>query len=274
MKSYNVLTGNTDNLERIFSKKFPKRMKFLTIAPHSGEYIPSNYLKNIDENKLCLKKDIDYKTDEIYDLFDIEGGLITTNIHRNFVDLNRSVNNKNNGVIKSKGFDGNNFLINEYTDSQKESMFSEFYIPFYNFLNKKMFELREKYGVSFLLNGHSMESNSFNSKKDDKIYSRPDFCVGTLDGTSATEEITDTFVKTLTELSREESLKVEVDYPFSGQGNLSKIYSFPRRGYNTLLLEVNKRLYVNEDFSIDYESLKDINGMIKTTMEETLRVIR
>lgn len=274
MKAYNVITENIENLEEIFTKKLPSDRKFLTIAPHTGEYIPFNYLKNVYKSAKSWKKDVDHVTSELYDLVDVESGLITTNIHRDFVDLNRSLSKENDGIIKNEGFDGAKIVVKDYTNFEKENILSNFYSPFYNILNKEMFELREKHDIAFLLNGHSMENSSPRNKEGIENYPRPDFCVGTLDGRSATREITDTFVNTLTELAKDEMLDVEVDYPFRGQGNLSKIYSFPRRGYNTLLLEVNQRLYVKEDYSIDHDSLRDINGMIKTTMDETLNVIR
>ena len=274
MEAYNVITENIENLEEIFTKKLPSDRKFLTIAPHTGEHIPLNYLKNVYKSAKSWKKDVDHVTSELYDLIDVESGLITTNIHRDFVDLNRSLSKENDGIIKNEGFDGTNILIKDYTSFEKDNVLSNFYSPFYNMLNKEMFELRKKYDTAFLLNGHSMENSSPKNKEDREDYPRPDFCIGTLSGTSATKKITNTFVNTLTELAREEKLDVKVDYPFKGQGNLSKIYSFPKRGYNTLLLEVNQKLYVKEDYSIDYESLKNINGIIKTTMDETLKVIR
>ena len=274
MGYYNVLTENIENLEEIFTKKFPKNMKFLSIAPHSGENIPFKYLKNIDRFQESWKKEIDYSTDKLYDLTNLKGGLLTTKLHRNFIDLNRSRFSREGGMMKQNGFDGEKILLKEYDSSEKNDIFFKLYVPFYTFLNSTMFDLKERYGSAFLLNGHSMEKDIPNSRKNIEFKERPDFCVGTLDGTSATKEITDTFVNSLIELVGEEKLCVEEDYPFKGEGNLSKIYSFPKKDYNTLLLEVNQRLYVDEDLNVNYESLDKINEMISKTMEETLKVIR
>jgi len=270
MLAYNFLTKESKDLKEIFTNKTSKNIKFLTITPHSGEYIPYEYLKNInDRNNESWKKDIDHHSNKLYDLSNIGSNLISTNIHRGFIDLNRSLTtNNNDGVIKKKGFNGFNLINVEYTKIEKKQMLENYYFPFYNLLNRTMFDLRKKYDSAFLLNGHSMEELDPKTKTK-----RPDFCIGTLDNSSANKKITKSFTDTLTELCNIDKLKVEIDYPFKGKKNLSKIYSFPKRGYNTLLLEINQRLYMDNNFNIDQDSIKYINKIIEKTMEKTLESI-
>ena len=107
MDFYNVLTGDTKRLENVIDEILPSNIKFLVVTPHSGLYVPSICFDNLDKRNSGLKNDVDYYTDRIYDLSEIGGGMLTTKLHRDIIDLNRSLvkNNQKDGVIKEFDFE-------------------------------------------------------------------------------------------------------------------------------------------------------------------------
>ena len=70
---------------------------------------------------------------------------------------------------------------------------------------------------------------------------RPDFCIGTRDGTTCDTEFAELVERFLSDLG----YRVTIDDPYKGM-ELVRRYSDPLRGRHSLQLEINRRLYMDE----------------------------
>ena len=71
---------------------------------------------------------------------------------------------------------------------------------------------------------------------------RPDFCIGNLNGKSASSEFVELVVMTL----RDYGYKVTVNDPYVGN-EIHRRYGNPAQNKDSILLEMNKDLYMNID---------------------------
>lgn len=271
MLLYNVETKKQEELENIVIVDEPKVKKFVVCIPHSGVYVPEMCFSHLNIESERFFKDADVYTDKLFDLTSVGGVVIKTNINRDVVDCNRArTNDTKGGVIRSVSFDNSKILKYKYSYQERELLLKQFYDPFHRRLKKETDTIRKMYGEVFLLNGHSMadKTPAFRKKQENKL--RPDFCLGTQDGMSADKKLLQIFEKAMRINAKKLNATIEFNYPFQGYTGITSQYARPSQGYNSVILEVNKRLYLDENKKPNFVMIKKINSIIANTMKQVL----
>ena len=242
---------------RDFIRKNPKNPVLITV-PHSGTYYPKLFKKHIKLDLDKIRKIEDYQSDKILKLIKKESAdILIAKCSRAVVDLNRSRNAIDNDMFIEK-------LIIEQPDeknmisyglgvfpkiisnktifktklpvSYSKKMLDEYYDPFHQSLFKQLKFLLNKFGFCFHFDLHTMPSRAL---KHFKI--KPDIVLGNNFGKSSSENLTSYIKKSFEKFN----LKVEINNPYAG-GFITRKYGNPSAGIETIQIEINRSLYMNE----------------------------
>jgi N-formylglutamate amidohydrolase len=104
-----------------------------------------------------------------------------------------------------------------------------------------MDDIHTAMGSVWHVNCHSMPEVSTSVSPEGPGVSRPDFCLGTRDGTTCDAEFADTIRGCL----RSMGYQVTIDDPYKGV-ELVRRYSDPADGRHSVQIEINRRLYMDE----------------------------
>ncbi len=114
---------------------------------------------------------------------------------------------------------------------------SELYKPYHAGLSELMDACTRKFGISVLIDCHSMPSNPL--YEADGV--RPDFVLGDRFSTSCSPE----FTRLVAEQLKAMGYVVAFNKPYAG-GFITEHYGRPSRGHHALQIEVNRALYMDE----------------------------
>ena len=150
--------------------------------------------------------------------------------------------------------------------SPKEIMnrVKNYYEPYHDTLCTTLDEAFYNHGHVFHINCHSMPSSSAYPKQIHAIPMKPsDIVLGDQDGRSCNKE----FLHLLRDFWRGLGYRVTINDPFKGV-ELISAYAQPTRGKNSIQIEINRSLYMDEETgekSKDFEKIKgQCSAMIKT----------
>ena len=241
-----------------FIRNNPKNPVLITV-PHTGDYYPDIFLKNMRLNLDKVRKIEDFKSSEIIKLIEKDSAdFLIAKCSRAVVDLNRS----------RKAIDKNMFnqiILNSHVDEKKmisyglgvfpkiilnENIFHEklpttyanyiletFYDPFHSSIQNQIEILLSKFGVCYHFDLHSMPFKAVKNMKE-----KPDIVLGSNYHTSCSLELLN-YIKNNFEKF---GLNVSVNHPYAG-GFITRNYGKPSIGVETLQIEVNRHLYMDEE---------------------------
>jgi len=113
----------------------------------------------------------------------------------------------------------------------------ECYRPYHAALEKTIARTKKKFGECYLINAHSMPGQG----GDGRLAQRPDFVLGDRLG----ESCDPAFTGRVCTLLREMGYSVAFNDPYKGVEIVHR-YGKPQQGQHALQLEINRRLYMNE----------------------------
>ncbi|HYS12570.1 MAG TPA: N-formylglutamate amidohydrolase [Burkholderiaceae bacterium] len=128
------------------------------------------------------------------------------------------------------------------------------HVPYHSALRALLDSAHRRFGIVLHVNCHSMNAVSGKMGEGGAGKARADFVLGDRDGTSCDPGFTEFVRATLSGLG----YNVRVNDPYKGV-ELVKAYSNPAAGRHSLQIEINKRLYMDEDArtrSPGYEALR------------------
>jgi N-formylglutamate deformylase len=115
------------------------------------------------------------------------------------------------------------------------------YLPYHAALGAELDALHDRFGAVWHVNCHSMPAvGDVNS--DDPGRARDDFVLGDRDGTTCAPEFTKAVAATLRELG----YAVAINDPYKGV-EIVRRYGRPASGRHSLQIEINRRLYMDEE---------------------------
>lgn len=229
-------------------------------SPHSGFTFPPEMLPAAPLPALATS--CDAFVDELWGKAPEHGGtLIAATFPRWLIDPNRSrddidpelldapwpgplnVSDKSRsgmGLIRRLALPGVPVHGRRLGIAEVEGLLRNYYDPYHDAVRDQLDRLHGRFGGVWHVNCHSMKSRG-NAMNVDAGQARPDFVVGTRDGSSCGGEFTDCVVATLRSLG----YRVNVDDPYKG-AELVRRYSNPATGRHSLQIEINRALYMDE----------------------------
>ena len=264
-------------------------------SPHSGTEYPLDFNHQADFAQ--LRQAEDSYVDELYKHVSSIGGVfLDAKFPRSYIDPNRSENDfiledlheKNNSAceikfkptIKSQlgiGLvwlkippNGEPMYRDKITLKQLMHRVNTYHRPYHKILKNILDNTYKKFGNFYHVNAHSMQNQATAMSDQSQGTKRPDFEIGDREGTSCKRRFTDLIVDFLKSLN----YSVDVNYPYKGM-ELIRAYSDPLQNKNSVQIEVNRKLYMNEEtrekidnFKILKQDLKKLINEIKKQYDE------
>lgn len=263
-----VLVNTSQSASVLSLERFVRRWSYRTTLPpkplmvtmpHSGEEIPpeADWLRRWPET--ILMYDVDRYIDQLYEPVLASRGIPTvwTPYHRYACDLNRlatdvdaaSVVGSENprgayprGLHWSMTTDGFPLISAPITQERHQAILRRCFDPFHVAVNQvgTSARLSAKSEVLFHLDLHSMPSFGTREHRDPGQW-RSDMVISNQDGKSSSIE----FFELVCRAAETQGFAVSRNWPYKG-GRITEMYGKPETGWQTIQVELNRRLYMNE----------------------------
>jgi len=230
-------------------------------SPHSGTEYPDDFGCAVPVD--LLRQAEDSYVDELYSAGpDLGATLIAARFPRSYIDPNRSVLDidasllaapwpgpavpsaktaKGIGLIWRVLDSGEAIYARKLAIDEVKRRIVQYHQPYQRAVKDAMDRAHEHFGGVWHLNLHSMPAVSGTISEEGPGKPRADFVLGDRDGTTCDAEFTALVTDTLRSLGYE----VKVNDPYKGV-ELVRAFSDPKAGRNSLQIEVNRRLYMDE----------------------------
>lgn len=229
-------------------------------SPHSGNIYPDDFDHCID--RISLRRTEDAFIDELFsDAPGMGATLLCALFPRSYVDPNRSPDDIDPsmlhgiwpyaanpgekaklgvGLIPSREPGG---VVYDRLLSVEEAChrLDTYYWPYHRELEQALDRAQQLTGFFWHVNCHSMPAISTAVSPEGPGVPRPDFCLGTRDGTTCDSE----FVEFVEGFLVDMGYAVTIDDPYKGV-ELVRRYSDPVHGRHSLQLEINRGVYMDE----------------------------
>ena len=260
-----------------FIRRNPKNPVLLTV-PHAGDFYPNIFIQNLKLKLDKVRKIEDFQSNRILDLMDFNSAdVIIAKCSRVVVDLNRSrnaidnvmfINRVNSHQIDEKKMISfglgvfpkiifsENIFKNKLPTSYAQSILESFYDPFHKVLSNQIDDLLNRFGICYHFDLHTMPSNALRNFRK-----KPDIVLGNNYGKSSSNELINYMRKNF----ENHGLIVELNNPYAG-GFITRNYGNPSNGTETIQIEINRSLYMNEA-KLLINDLKPLQEIFKKTFE-------
>jgi N-formylglutamate amidohydrolase len=268
--------AGSDILVRRNPKTSPSPLIF--DSPHSGRNYPSDFMFSCPE--AALRQAEDSYVDDLFSQAENNGAiLIAAQFPRSYIDVNRAIDDIDPQLLSStwpgpvkqseKGRVGMGLVrrickpglpvySRKLSVRDVQHRIETCYLPYHAELKSAIEQLSAKFGAVWHLNCHSMPSGAGRGPQE---WGRADFVLGDRDGTTCDPEFTAVVNRILTGMD----YSVRVNDPYKGV-EIVRRYGNPARGVNSLQIEINRRLYLDEETmkpNRNYKRLKrDITSLI------------
>jgi len=228
--------------------------------PHSSKHIPCSYVHEYtdkEELEETILKLTDIYTDELFDADSSCCTKIVFPFSRVFCDVERFNDEREEmlkygqGVIYTHGINGRKFRAP--SDHSVSDIIQNYYEKHKSKVREKIRELEDV----ILIDCHSFpdDMNKYAPPNLINYGKLPDICIGYNQGDYVSQNLSRFIADYLNELG----YKTAFNYPFSGSYQIDNVTS--------VMIEINKRLYLNEDHlskrSDFYKTKALLNGLMK-----------
>ena len=260
-----------------FIRSNPKNPVLLTV-PHSGDYYPDIFIKNLNLNLNKVRKIEDFHSDKILNFMNLNSAdIIIAKCSRVVVDLNRSRNAIDEDMFIDKVNDcqidekkmisfglgvfpkiifSKNIFNDKLPASYAQLILESYYDPFHKVLLNQIDDLLNRFGICYHFDLHTMPSNALRNFRK-----KPDIVLGNNYGKSSSSELINYMRKNF----ENHGLIVELNNPYAG-GFITRNYGNPSNGAETIQIEINRSLYMNEE-KLLINDLKPLQEIFKKTFE-------
>ena len=151
-------------------------------------------------------------------------------------------------------------LREQPTEGKRQELLERYYIPHHQKLTEVVDESLMANGHCLIIDGHSFPALPLPYELNQTSF-RPDFCLGT-DDFHTPEELVER-VETILESCGYSTAR---NQPFSGTIVPMKHYRKDQR-VQSLMIEINRWLYLREDYSVDLERTKPLVSVLRRVAE-------
>lgn len=251
----------------LFSDQKIGILPVLVHIPHSGTNIPDEINRKFTIPTRAIKDELLSMTDHFTDQLFYSKSLVmrVNGLSRLVVDPERFRNDADEpmslhgkGAIYTKTLQG--IPLRELTKKESDDLLENYYDVYHNRLNYEVEQLIKYHDKCLIIDGHSFPSEPF-SYEDNENEARPDFCIGTCSFHTPIN-----IVNTVIEFFESNGYSVEVDFPFSGTMVPLPYYLADRR-VSSIMIEVNRKLYMDESAGMKNGSFNTIRVLINDLMK-------
>src|SRR5690554_6762342 len=230
-------------------------------SPHSGTSYPADFDVSIPMS--ILRSAEDTYVDELWaGIADVGGTLLSANFPRSYIDANRAITDIDPGLLAEPWPDvlapteksttsGHGLLWRNVRNTpiynrklwvaEVENRIATYYQPYHHTLREHIEAARKQFGHVWHLNLHSMPSDTWEVLGVSPAPPLADIILGDLDGTSCDPTLTGI----VDDFFRAAGYRVARNVPFKG-ATLVEMFGRPASHYNSLQIEVNRGLYMDE----------------------------
>lgn len=216
--------------------------------PHSSLVIPrickKRLIKNIHDENIFMS---DYLIDKIANT---NYQSLKFNYSRMFCDIERfnskteEMNKYGMGVVYCK--DSNNEKFIDYDDKYKNKIINKYYNKYHNKLDNLVSSIIKKYNKCLIVDLHSF-SDEFVKKVLNKE-NTPDICIGIEEKYTSKQ-----LIKLTIKHFKKYNYSIKINYPYSGSIIPNKYINQYDNRINTIMLEINKRIYLTDNNKVNKE---------------------
>ena len=246
------------------------RLPVLLSIPHGGFRTPDELKERVFLAQDQIFDDSDAVTRDIYDLKDKVIEVISTEIARAFVDMNRATDARppkdRDGIVKSVTC----YEVPIYREGKEPgdrliaTLIKKYYEPYH----KKIQEAVKRQGIELALDCHSMAETP-PPISPDRGKKRPSICFGNNQGKSCSEEMTKKLAHCFRETFSLGPSEIAINRPFSG-GYITHTYG--QKPLPWIQIVINRQLYLNspwfdqQSLSVANERLEELNKKFETAL--------
>lgn len=231
-------------------------------SPHSGLALPSDFAPAVDPALVLVSSDT--YVDELFAFApDLGAPLLTAQFPRSFMDVNRSLLDmdpalvdgawpypvrdsasarRGMGLIWRIAWGETPMYAGALPVADVEARIARYWRPYHEALGQLLDAVHGAFGIVYHVDCHSMPAIGHSLSPDPPGTVRPDMVLGDYDGQSCEPG----FVAMTAEMLRSRGYSVAINVPFKG-AELVSAYSDPDAGRHSLQIEINRRLYMDED---------------------------
>lgn len=239
--------------------------KIVLHIPHSSVNIP--FVDGYVVDRISLEKEMlkltDWYTDDLF--HSDQDDMVVADFSRIFCDPERFTDDSQEvmyqfgmGVLYEKNDAGEQMRL--VAPELKERVLSEYYWKHHNKLSSAVNNQLELFGKALILDCHSYPSKPF-IRDLDQTPNRPDFNIGTDEYHTPQELIEHSIL-----FFENKGFSLGVDYPYKGSIVPLEHYQ-KNRNVQTIMLEINRGLYLNEPTNEKSKMYADIKLVVQEFIE-------
>ena len=270
---------------KIFDTNFKPPYKFKAIfnSPHSGCIYTKGFLDSTNVEIYDLRTSEDSFVGELfYSTKFFNCLLMEAKFPITFIDLNRSHleldprlisgdfrfdktarNMAGMGVIPRISGNGKEIYSKPIFAKDALKRLQSFYFPYHSYLYNLLVESKNRLGYAILFDCHSMPSKLNLEFCNSKYNNDPDIILGDLNGTSCSSFL----INEVKAIFEKHNFFVTKNNPFSG-GYITKHYGNPSDAIHVIQIEINKKLYMNENSIKKNKNFENLRTKLTAVIEE------
>lgn len=256
-------------------------------SPHSGRHYPASFLQASVLDERVIRSSEDAFMDQLVAGAPAFGApLITAEWPRAYLDLNRSVDELDPGVIDGIGrvvqtprinsglgvvprvvANGRAIYRGKLTRAEAEARIAQVWRPYHAALDEQLQNAKAAFGRAVLMDFHSMPHEALDSVARPGTR-RPEVVLGDRFGASASNEIVDVVEQAFLEAG----LVVSRNAPFAG-AYITQRYGRPARGFHAVQVEIDRALYMDERAVRPNASFEATRAVINQVLAQVIGVL-
>ncbi|MGP1359064.1 N-formylglutamate amidohydrolase [Roseicyclus sp.] len=248
-------------------------------SPHSGRHYPRSFLQSSMLDERSIRSSEDAFMDLLVDAAPGLGApLLAAEYPRAYIDLNRSADELDPGVIEGIGrvvqtprissglgviprvvANGRAIYRGKLTRKEAEDRIARLWRPYHDALDRLMQDAHDRFGEAVVLDFHSMPHEALDSVVRPGMR-RPEVVLGDRFGASARGDLVDAIEAAFLDAG----LVVSRNAPFAG-AFVAQRYGRPSRGWHAVQIEIDRSLYMNERMirpNGNFETMRRIVGSV------------
>lgn len=232
-------------------------------VPHAGTWLPDDIRARLNARGAALA-DTDWHVDRLYDGLLPGAAMVVANFHRYVVDPNRPPDGASlypgqntTGLVANTDFDGEPIWTEPPTPGEIAARVTGYHAPYHAAVAAALAAAKARHGVAILYDAHSIRSRIpflFEGML-------PDLCIGTADGTSCAEAVSEVAVEIASRSARYSHV---LNGRFKG-GWTTRHYGQPSNGIHAIQMELAQSAYLRNEaapFAFDEKRAADLRELL------------